>query len=338
MTHYGPRRVYVAGHSGMVGAAICRKLAERDYNVIVPRGRVDLRDKKAANEVLEAIRPDWLFLAAAKVGGIQANSSYPAEFIYDNLMIETNVIHGAYSVGVAKLLFLGSSCIYPKLCPQPIKEEYLLSGHLEPTNEPYAVAKIAGIKLAQSYNRQYGTHFISVMPTNLYGPNDNFDLKGSHVIPALLRKTHEAQICGAEFVEVWGTGHPRREFLHVDDLADACVFLMEHYDSDEIINVGTGVDIAVRDLAALVKKVVGYEGEIRFNPGMPDGTPKKLLDVSRLTAQGWKYSISLEEGLRATYQWYLENEHCLREVGASGWEERMGRNTQDSISEAFCAS
>lgn len=312
MGHNGSHRVYVAGHTGMVGSAICRRLVEQGYDVVIPPHRVDLRDQKAAYELLRSISADWVFLAAAKVGGIHANSTYPAEFIYDNLMIEANVIHAAYRCGVKKLLFLGSSCIYPKLAPQPMTEECLLSGYLEPTNEPYAVAKIAGIKLAKSYNRQYGTSFISVMPTNLYGPNDNFDLEDSHVIPALLRKTHEAKISGAELVEVWGTGKPKREFLHVDDLADACLFLMEHYDSSEIINIGTGADISVRELALLVKEVVGFLGEIRFNPEMPDGTPRKLLDVSRLTALGWKPSISLEDGLRATYRWYLENEHQLR--------------------------
>lgn len=316
MYHSGPQRVYVAGHTGMVGSAIYRRLAKRGYDVAIAPLRVDLRDQKASHELMEQIHPDWVFLAAAKVGGIRANNTYPAEFIYDNLMIQTNVIHAAYICGVKKLLFLGSSCIYPKLAPQPMKEEYLLSGHLEPTNEPYATAKIAGIKLAQSYNRQYGANFISVMPTNLYGPHDNFDLENSHVIPALLRKTHEAKIAGAKLVEVWGTGKPKREFLHVDDLADACVFLMEHYDSGDIINIGTGVDITLGDLAMLIKDLLGYRGDIRFNPGMPDGTPRKLLDVSRLKALGWRHSFSLKEGLRATYRWYLENEDRLRKKTA----------------------
>jgi len=309
----GTSRVFVAGATGMVGSAICRRLARSRYEPLQgPSTRPDLRDPAAVHSLLTDLKPDWLFLAAARVGGIHANSTFPAEFIYDNLMIQSNVLHASYRHGVKKLLFLGSSCIYPKEAPQPLREEYLLSGFLEETNKPYAVAKIAGIVMAQSYNRQYGTNFISVMPTNLYGPNDNFDLQDSHVIPALLRKTHEAKVTGAEFVEVWGTGRPKREFLHVDDLADACVFLMERYDSSEIINIGTGVDIPIRDLAALIKEVVGYQGAIRFNPEMPDGTPRKQLDVSRLTALGWSPSISLEEGLRSTYRWYLENEARLR--------------------------
>jgi GDP-L-fucose synthase len=273
---------------------------------------VDLCDQAATRALLGDLQPDWVFLAAAKVGGIEANRSYPAEFIYQNLMIQANVVDSAYRVGVKKLLFLGSSCIYPREAPQPMKEEYLLSGYLEPTNEPYAVAKIAGIKMVQSYNRQYGTNFISVMPANLYGPGDNFDLKTSHVIPALLRKTHEAKKSGQEFVEVWGTGRPRREFLHVDDLADACIFLMEHYESSEIINIGAGKDISIQELALLIKDVVGYEGSVRFNPTKPDGMPRKLLDAGRLTAIGWKPSISLEQGLTATYEWYLTRETGLR--------------------------
>lgn len=306
-------KCYVAGASGMVGSAICRRLARGRYELIEEtRPRADLRDQAAIYNLLTDLKPEWLILAAAKVGGIQANSTFPAEFIYDNLMIQSNVLHAAYRCGVKKLLFLGSSCIYPREAPQPMREDVLLSGPLEETNKPYAVAKIAGIVMAQSYNRQYGTNFISVMPTNLYGPNDNFDLQDSHVIPALLRKTHEAKITGAEFVEVWGTGRPKREFLHVDDLANACVFLMEHYDSSEIVNIGTGMDIAIKDLASLIKKIVGYQGEIRFNPDMPDGTPQKLLDVSRLTALGWSPSICIEEGLRSTYRWYLENEGRLR--------------------------
>jgi GDP-L-fucose synthase len=251
-------------------------------------------------------------LAAAKVGGIHANFTYPADFIYINLMIECNVLHAAYKVGVKKVLFLGSSCIYPKLAPQPMKEEHLLTGPLEPTNTPYAVAKIAGIVMAQSYNRQYGTNFIAVMPCNLYGFNDNFDLENSHVVPALLRKTHEAKVSGAKYVEIWGSGSPMREFLHVDDLADACVFLMENYNSSEIVNIGTGTDRTIRELALLIKDVVGYKGEIRFDPGKPDGMPRKLVDVSRITAMGWKPSISLREGLEATYAWLLENQDRLR--------------------------
>lgn len=306
-------RVLVAGATGMVGSALCRRLHRAGYPILdSPQPRPDLREQAAVRELFEHLRPDWVFLAAAKVGGILANSRYPADFIYDNLMIAANVIHAAREYGVKKLLFLGSSCIYPRLAPQPIKEEYLLSGPLEPTNAPYAIAKIAGIVTAQSFNRQYGTNFISVMPTNLYGPNDNFDLENSHVLPALLRKTHEAKKSGQEFVQVWGSGNPRREFLHVDDLADACLFLMENYDSSEIINVGTGKDISIRELALLIKEVVGYTGEIRFDPEKPDGMPRKLLDVSRITALGWRPSISLREGIAATYQWYLENEDRLR--------------------------
>jgi len=296
----------------MVGSAIYRRLKKAGYKLVGPTSRLDLRDQKVACELLSDLKPDWVFLAAAKVGGIQANLSYPADFIYSNLMIQTNVMHAAYLVGVKKLMFLGSSCIYPKFAPQPIKEEYLLSGYLEPTNEPYAVAKIAGIKMAQAYNRQYKTNFISVMPTNLYGPNDNFDLKNAHVIPALIRKHHEAKLADAQFVEIWGTGKPRREFLHVDDLADGCVFLMENYNSGDIINIGSGEDISIAELAELVRDVVGYKGDFKFNPNMPDGTPRKLLDVSRLTELGWKPSISLAEGLLSTYKWYLENIHNLR--------------------------
>ena len=305
-------RVYVAGHTGMVGSAICRRLARSGYTMVLPEKRVDLCDQQASLSLIKTLEPDWIFLAAARVGGIRANDKYPADFIYANLMIQTNVLHAAYLCGVRKALILGSSCIYPKFATQPMKEESLLSGYLEPTNQAYAVAKIAGIVMGQSYNKQYGTHFISVMPSNLYGPNDNFDLENSHVIPAILRKTHEAKLAGAEFVEIWGTGNPLREFLHVDDLADACVFLMENYDSSEIVNIGVGVDISVRELADLIKDVVGYEGEIRFNPDMPDGTPRKLLDIERLKSLGWKPSIPLREGLIATYKWYLENENRLR--------------------------
>jgi GDP-L-fucose synthase len=307
-------RIYVAGHTGMVGSAICRRLRRAGYSVVLPEKRVDLRDQQACLGLLEGLRPDWIFLAAARVGGIHANSVYPADFIYANLMIQTNILHAAYLHGVRKALFLGSSCIYPKSAPQPMKEDYLLSGYLEPTNQPYAVAKISGIVMAQAYNKQYGTNFISVMPSNLYGPNDNFDLENSHVIPALLRKIHEAKVSGAEFVEIWGTGNPRREFLHVDDLADACVFLMETYDSSEIVNIGSGEDIPVRELAVLIKDVVGFQGDMRFNPNMPDGTPRKLLDVSRINDLGWKPSISLREGLVATYDWYLENESHVRKT------------------------
>lgn len=313
MSGLEPPRVFVAGSTGMVGSALVRRLRQGPYEVLTgPVPRVDLRDQKAAQCLLADLRPDWVVLAAAKVGGIRANIDFPADFIYDNLAIQTNVIHGSYLAGVKKLLFLGSSCIYPRLAPQPMKEECLLSGYLEPTNEPYAIAKIAGIVMARSYNRQYGTQYISVIPTNLYGPNDTFDLSGSHVIPALILKTHQAKIAGADSVDVWGSGNPRREFLHVDDVADACAFLMEQHDGEEIINVGSGVDMAIRDLASLVAEVVGFEGGMRFNATQPDGTPRKLLDVSRMTGLGWKPSISLREGLASTYRWFLENQNRPR--------------------------
>lgn len=299
----------MAGATGMVGSAICRRLKKEDYPILPgPTPRTDLCDQRATRELFDDLKPDWVFLAAAKVGGIHANRTYPADFIYINLMIQTNVIDAAYRAGVKKLLFLGSSCIYPRQARQPCKEEYLLTGPLESTNDAYAVAKIAGITMVQSYNRQYGTQYISAMPTNLYGPNDNFDLETSHVVPALIRKTHEAKQSGKEFVEIWGTGKPRREFLHVDDLADACVFLMENYDSNEIINIGLGTDISIGELVNLIKKVVGYEGDVRYNPDMPDGVPRKLLDSSRMNALGWKPSISLSQGLAMAYQWYLDQE------------------------------
>jgi GDP-L-fucose synthase len=306
-------RIYVAGHTGMVGSAICRRLARAGYSVTEPTSRVDLCDQQAVLKLLGELKPDWVFLAAAKVGGIHANNTYPAQFIYQNLMIQTNLIHAAYLNRVKKLLFLGSSCIYPRLAPQPMKEEYLLSGYLEPTNAPYSIAKIAGINMCQSYSREYGANFISVMPTNLYGPNDNFDLENSHVIPALLRKTHEAHESGAEFVEIWGSGNARREFLHVDDVADACLFLMENYDSREIINIGSGIEISIRDLSLLIRDVVGFKGDIRFNSSMPDGMPRKLLDVSRISALGWKPTLSLRRGLESTYQWFRDNRQRLRE-------------------------
>lgn len=302
-------KIYVAGHRGLVGSAIKRKLMEKGYqNIIFKTSKeLDLRDKKLVDEFFEKEKPEYVFLAAAKVGGIVANNEYPADFIRDNLMIQTNVIDAAYRNGVKKLLFLGSTCIYPKFAPQPLKEEYLLTGELEPTNEPYAIAKIAGIKMCQSYNRQYGTKYISVMPTNLYGPNDNFDLHTSHVLPALIRKFHEAKQNNAPYVEVWGTGTPRREFLHSDDLADACVFLMNNYEGNEIVNVGVGEDISIKELAEKIKNIVGYQGEIIFDTTKPDGTPRKLVDVSKINALGWKANISLDEGLQKVYQWFLDN-------------------------------
>lgn len=303
-------KIYIAGHTGLVGSAILRKLKASGYENFVFRTYedLDLVNQKGVAQFFDQERPDYVFLAAAKVGGIWANSQFPAEFIYSNLVIETNVIHASYLYGVKKLLFLGSSCIYPKQCPQPMKEEHLLSGYLEPTNEPYAVAKIAGIKMCQSYNRQYGTRYISVMPTNLYGPGDNFDLKTSHVLPALIRKFHEAKMGGDKSVEVWGTGAPRREFLYVDDLADACLYLMNNYDGDDIINVGVGRDQSIRELAEMVGDVVGFEGDLRFDPTKPDGTPLKLLDVSKLTTLGWQADTPLAEGIKKAYQWYLDQE------------------------------
>jgi GDP-L-fucose synthase len=301
-------RIFVAGHRGLVGSAIVRRLQGEGYANILLRTRseLDLADQRAVQEFFEAERPDYVFLAAARVGGIMANDTYPADFIRDNLAIALNVIDASWRAGVEKLLFLGSSCIYPKFAPQPMREEHLLTGVLEPTNEPYAVAKIAGIKLCQSYNRQYGTRFISAMPTNLYGPGDNFDLQTSHVLPALIRKFHEARESGAPDVTIWGTGTPRREFLHVDDLAEACLFLMRNYDDGEIINVGVGEDLTIRELAELVREVVGYQGEIVFDTGKPDGTPRKLLDTGRINALGWRPRISLRDGIAATYRWYLE--------------------------------
>jgi GDP-L-fucose synthase len=302
-------KIYVAGHRGLVGSAILRKLQADGYTNLVYKTsqELDLRDRNQVDRFFEEERPAYVFLAAAKVGGIVANNEYPADFIRDNLMIQTNVIDAAYRNGVKKLLFLGSTCIYPKFAPQPLKEEYLLTGELEPTNEPYAIAKIAGIKMCQSYNRQYGTKYISVMPTNLYGPNDNFDLHTSHVLPALIRKFHEAKENNAPYVEVWGTGTPRREFLYSDDLADACVFLMNNYEGNEIVNVGVGEDISIKELAEKIKSIVGYEGEIIFDTTKPDGTPRKLVDVSKINALGWKASISLDEGLQKAYQWFLDN-------------------------------
>jgi len=300
-------RVYVAGHRGLVGSAILRALRARGYSSLLTATSrdLDLRDQAAVRGFYARERPEYVFLAAAKVGGILANDSYPAEFLYDNLMIEANLIHGAYESGVRKLLFLGSTCIYPKLAPQPLKEEYLLTGPLEPTNEWYAVAKIAGIKLGQAYRRQYGCHFISAMPTNLYGPGDNFDLQSSHVLPALIRKFHEARVTEAAEVVVWGSGTPRREFCHVDDCAEACLHLMEVYDDAAIVNIGVGEDVSIAELAALVAKVVGYPGRIAYDRSKPDGTPRKLVDVSRIAALGWRPRIGLEDGIRGTYAWYL---------------------------------
>lgn len=303
-------RIYVAGHRGLVGSAILRKLQSEGFTKLVTRAsrELDLRNQAAVENFFEAERPEYVFLAAAKVGGILANNTYPAEFIHDNLVIQSNVIHQSYRQGVKKLLFLGSSCIYPRNAPQPMKEEHLLTGILEPTNEPYAIAKIAGIKMCQSYRRQYGCNYISAMPTNLYGPNDNFDLKTSHVLPALIRKFHEAKEQQQPFVEVWGSGTPRREFLHVDDLAAACLFLMQNYEGSDIVNVGVGEDISIKELALLIKAVVGFSGELKFDSSKPDGAPRKLLNVSRLHSLGWKANISLRDGLTATYRWYLENQ------------------------------
>ena len=297
--------VYVAGHRGLVGSAICRRLQKEGTTVVTAsRDQVDLKSRSAVDAFFAENEIEQVYLAAAKVGGIYANDNYPAEFIYDNLTIQTNVIDAAWRAGVKKLLFLGSSCIYPKLAPQPMTEDCLLTGPLEPTNQWYAIAKIAGIKMCQAYRKQYGFDAISVMPTNLYGPGDNFDLKTSHVLPALIRKFHEAKAAGEKSATVWGTGTPRREFLHVDDLADACVFLMRNYNAPEIVNIGWGQDVGILELAELVKGVVGYEGDIELDTSKPDGTPRKLLDTSRLSSLGWKPSIGLEEGIRGTHDWY----------------------------------
>ncbi len=306
-------RVYVAGHRGMVGSAILRHLRQEGYANLVFRTRqeLDLTDQAAVYRFFEQQRPEYVFLAAARVGGIGANSTCPADFIRDNLAIQWNVIDASHRFGVIKLLFLGSSCIYPKFAPQPIREEYLLSGTLEPTNEPYAVAKIAGLKMCEAYNRQHGTNFICAMPTNLYGPGDNFDLETSHVLPALIRKFHEARQGKAPGVSVWGSGEPRREFLHVDDLAAACVFLMNRYEGPEIVNVGTGEDLTIRELAELIRDVVGYSGQITYDASRPDGTPRKLLDVSRIRSLGWCPQIPLRLGLEETYRWYLQEARSL---------------------------
>ncbi len=307
-------RIYVAGHRGLVGAAICRALQQMGFTDVRVRGshELDLTDQKTVRDFFAAERPDFVFLAAARVGGIHANDSLPAEFLRDNLLIQTHVLDAAREYGVTKLLFLGSSCIYPKMAPQPLKEEYLLTGPLEPTNEWYAVAKIAGIKLCQAMRRQYGFSAISLMPTNLYGPGDNFHPDHSHVLPGLMYRFHEAKLADRAQVSVWGSGLPLREFLHVDDLADACVFLMQHYDEEGIINVGSGTELCIADLAGLVARTVGYSGEIVFDPAMPDGTPRKLLDCSRLSALGWRPRIDLEDGLRNTYAWFLSHQDQLR--------------------------
>ncbi len=302
-------KIYIAGHTGLVGSAILRSLQAQGYARFLLRtiDELDLTKQSLVESFLQQEKPDYVFLAAAKVGGIHANNTYPADFIYINLQIQTNIIHAAYQTGVKKLCFLGSSCIYPKFAPQPIKEDSFLDGKLEPTNEPYAIAKIAGIEMCQAYNRQYGTNYISVMPTNLYGLHDNFDLKSSHVLPALIRKFIEARKEGAPSVTVWGTGAPKREFLFVDDLADACVFLMNHYDDGEIINVGVGEDVTILELATIVKQEVEYNGAIVFDTTKPDGAPQKLLDVSKIHQLGWKAKTPLREGIRKTIQWYLEN-------------------------------
>jgi GDP-L-fucose synthase len=302
-------KIYIAGHKGLVGSAITKKLQGLGYTNLIFRTfeELDLMDQKATADFFEIEKPEYVFLAAAKVGGIKANDDFPADFIFQNLQIQNNIIHNAYKNGVKKLLFLGSSCIYPRDCAQPIKEEYFMTGPLEKTNDAYAMAKIAGIKMCQSYNKQYGTKFIAVMPTNLYGPNDNFDLESSHVLPALLRKFHDAKIENKNEVVMWGTGSPMREFLYVDDLADACVHLMNVYDGDEIVNIGTGEDIKIIELANLIKKTVGFEGQIVKDETKPDGTPRKLLDVSRLHSLGWQHKTNLEEGLKKTYEWFLNN-------------------------------
>jgi len=316
--------IFLAGHGGMVGSAILRKMQSRGFSNVITRSHqeLDLLDQGEVFRFFREAKVEYVVLAAARVGGIVANNTYPADFIYQNLSIQNNVIHGAYQAGVKRLLFLGSSCIYPKLAPQPMKEEYLLTGQLEPTNEPYAIAKIAGIKMCESYNRQYGTHYRAVMPTNLYGPNDNFNISNSHVVPALIRKAHEAKMSAAPAMEVWGSGRVLREFLHVDDLADACLFVMSLDDAvygdmtDPMlshINVGAGHDVSIEDLARRICRVVGYEGKLRFNSDMPEGAPQKLLDVTKLNRLGWHAGVGLEEGLAATYRWFLENREGLRD-------------------------
>ncbi|RBL93813.1 GDP-L-fucose synthase [Chitinophaga flava] len=297
-------KIYVAGHRGMVGSAIVRRLQKDGFSNIITRTsqELDLRDQLAVARFFQEEKPDYVFLAAAKVGGILANNTYRGQFIYENLMIQNNVIHQAHLHEVKKLMFLGSSCIYPKMAPQPMKEEYLLTGPLEPTNEPYAIAKIAGIEMCDAYRAQYGSNFVSVMPTNLYGPNDNYDLNNSHVLPAMLRKMHEAKVNNQPEVVLWGTGTPRREFLHADDMADACFYLMQHYQEPGLVNIGIGEDISIKELAELIQKIVGYEGQLVFDPGKPDGTPRKLMDVTKLHSYGWRARIALEDGIRNVYE------------------------------------
>jgi GDP-L-fucose synthase len=306
-------KIYVAGHRGMVGSAIVRNLQANGFTNLILRtsSEVDLRDQKAVQSFFEKEKPEYVFLAAAKVGGILANKTYPAEFLYDNLLIEANVIHSAYLAEVTKLLFLGSSCIYPKLAPQPLKEEYLLSGYLESTNEAYAIAKIAGIKLCESYRKQYGCNFISAMPTNLYGPNDNYDLEKSHVLPALIRKFHEAKANNSPVVTLWGTGSPRREFLHVDDLAEACVFLMKNYNEELFVNIGSGSDVTIKELAEIIKVTTGFEGSISWDTSKPDGTPRKLMDSLRIHKMGWEPKIDLNTGISKTYKEFLQTENAV---------------------------
>lgn len=307
-------KIYVAGHNGLVGSAIVRRLKSEGYTNLILKTRLelDLLNQQAVNDFFETEKPNYVFLAAAKVGGIMANSKYPAEFIYENLTIQANIIQAAYKNQVKKLLFLGSSCIYPKLALQPIKEEYLLSSPLEKSNEAYAVAKIAGLKMCEHYNKQYGTQYIAVMPTNLYGPNDNFDLENSHVLPAMIRKFHEAKINGDKNITLWGSGSPKREFLHVDDLADAVIFLMNNYDGAGILNIGTGEDLSIKELAETISEIIGFKGEIIWDTSKPDGTPRKLLDVSLINQIGWKHKIDFKEGIKNTYQWFLDNLEGIR--------------------------
>jgi len=303
-------KIYVAGHRGLVGSAIIKNLNEKGYTNIIGKthSELDLKNQEAVRKFFEDEKPEYVFLAAAKVGGIHANNTYPADFIYENIQIQNNVIIAAHDYKVKKLLFLGSSCIYPKMCPQPIKEEYLLSGYLEETNEAYAVAKISGLKMCEFFKKQYGDNFISCMPTNLYGPNDNFNLENSHVMPALIRKFHDAKANNASEVEIWGTGTPLREFLYSEDMADACVFLMENYDGIDFLNIGTGKEISIKELAYMIKEIVGFKGELKFNTSKPDGTPRKLLDVSKLENAGWKYKTELKDGIKKAYEAFIQSE------------------------------